>query len=102
MTVTTFSRLEILWKSCIGDYVNEDGLISPRGDGLVWMILKKCGVMEPDNGEEYDHYDYFLAWRGEVDENGRKSHVLSYSLLPFVPHVSMDFGEDSGYNSEDD
>jgi hypothetical protein len=69
-----------------------------------WIGLddsEEMWVMELDNGEEYDHYDYFPVWKGGVDENGRKSHVLSYPLLPFVPHVSMDFGEDSGCNSED-
>lgn len=54
--------------------------------------------IEADNGEEYDQYDYFPVWRGE-EEDGRRTHVLSYPLLPFIPHVPVHFDDDCGYNS---
>jgi hypothetical protein len=41
--------------------------------------------LEPDNGEEYDSYDYFPVWSGGVDENGRRTEVLVNPVLPFIP-----------------
>ena len=57
-------------------------------------------VVEPDNGEEYDMYDYFPVWRGVTDENGVRTEVLAYPLLPFIPR-QVD-SDDSGYISDVD
>ena len=43
-------------------------------------------LFQPDNGEEYYTYDYFPFWRDGLDENGGDTQVLSYPLLPFIPH----------------
>jgi hypothetical protein len=63
-----------------------------------WTGENETGEMwflEPDNGEEYDAYDYFPFWRGGVD--GR-TEVLAYPLLPFIPRW-VDSDDDSGYIS---
>ena len=60
---------------------------------------REMWFVEPDNGEEYDPYDYFPFWRGAFDENGGETEVLAYPLRPFIPRLAVDSDGDSGYIS---
>jgi len=54
-----------------------------------WVGSENPWERVQDNGEDYEHYDYFPVWRGGVEENGTNNFRLAYSLRDFTP-LSID------------
>jgi hypothetical protein len=53
-----------------------------------WPTAKEPWEDVEDNGEEYDHYDYFPFWMVKREKDGTwAGHVLVDTLWLFVPHL---------------
>ena len=74
-----------------GDALSKAGMtLEDVYDGMQkrkwWPTIEDPWEDVKDNGEEYDHYDYFPDWIRGRKEYGEKEYKLVEPLRPFIPH----------------
>ena len=55
----------------------------------LWPTIEDAWEVVKDNGEEYDHYDYFPDWIRGRKEYGEEEYKLVEPLRPFIPHSRL-------------